>query len=64
MGVVVVGGGRHTIHHHPSVLKTWLTSLRVKYVDGEDKGGGQRGIQEEGVISEMKGAEEREGERG
>lgn len=47
----------HTIHHHPSVLKAWLTSLPVKYVEGDR--GGQQGIQEEGVISEMKGGKGR-----
>lgn len=26
-----------TIHHHPSVLKAWLRSLVVKYVDEEER---------------------------
>lgn len=45
----------HTIHYHPSVLQAWLTSLQVKYVDEGDGDEGKQGIQEEGVISEMKG---------
>ena len=32
------------IHHHPSVLKTWLRSLVVEYVDEEErKNGGSEG---------------------
>lgn len=45
----------HNIHYHPSVLKAWLTSLQVKYVDERDGDGGKQRIQEEGVISEVKG---------
>lgn len=30
-----------TIHHHPSVLKAWLRSLVVKYVDEEERSSGE-----------------------
>lgn len=32
-----------TIHHHPSVLKAWLRSLVVEYVDEEERKNGGKG---------------------
>lgn len=43
-----------TIHHHPSVLKAWLRSLVVEYVDEEERQNGSEGRWKEGVISRVK----------
>lgn len=43
-----------TIHHHSSVLKAWLRSLVVEYVDEEERKEWQQGRWKEGVISRVK----------